>query len=609
VAKVAAPSTATGALLVRLWRHLNPRRRRQFKSVMALTALSAFAEIASLGAVIPFIGALTQPERVLRWPMVAHVAPLLGIKTSDQLLLPMTIAFAVTALVAGAVRMLLLWASARVTFAAGADLSSEVYRRTLYQPYSVHVARNSSEVISGITNKVGSTVLGIMFPMMTLISAAVSLIATLVTLLLIDPWVALGAGFGFGVCYGAITWHSRRRLHDNSRSIATEYTLVVKALQEGLGGIRDVLLDGSQPVYCDIYRRADQALRRAQGDNVFIAQSPRFSMEAVGMLLIAGLSYGLSRQPQGVAGALPVLGALALGAQRLLPALQQVYSAWATVAGSHAMLADTLDLLDQPLPADASCPAPQPLQFEREIRFEKVRFRYAAESPWVIEELDLIIPKGSRIGLVGGTGSGKSTTLDLLMGLLRPNEGRILVDGHVLDEGILRAWKSCLAHVPQAIFLADTSLAENIAFGIPAAKIDLERVRRAAQHAQICDFIESMPDGFESLVGERGVRLSGGQRQRIGIARALYKEASVLVFDEATSALDNSTERSVMDAIEGLSRELTIILIAHRLSTVQRCDTIVELAHGRVIAQGRYEELLARSQSFQRMVAAGKINA
>jgi ATP-binding cassette, subfamily B, bacterial PglK len=576
---------------------------------MALTVVSAFAEIASLGAVIPFIGVLTEPHRVLEWPFIARIAHALGIHTPDQLLLPLTIGFAITALIAGAVRIVLLRASARVTFASGADLSSEVYRRTLYQPYSIHVARNSSEVISGITNKVGGTVLGVMYPLMALISAGVSLLATLLTLLIIDPWIALGAGLGFGVCYGIITWSSRRRLRSNSRRIASEYTLVVKALQEALGGIRDVLLDGTQAVYCDVYRRADQSLRRAQGDNVFISQSPRFSMEAVGMVLIAGLAFGLSRQSDGVTEALPILGALALGAQRLLPAMQQVYSAWASIAGSHALLEDTLRLLDQPLPADASSPAPRRLPFEREIRFEQVRFRYTAEGPWVIDNLDLVISKGARVGLVGGTGSGKSTTLDLLMGLLHPNGGLISVDGEPLDGSRIRAWQASIAHVPQAIFLADSTLTENIAFGVPPGEVDRERVHRAAERAQICEFVDAMPEGLESLVGERGVRLSGGQRQRIGIARALYKEANVLVLDEATSALDNSTERSVMDAIEGLSRDLTIIMIAHRLSTVQRCDTIIELENGRLIAQAPYEQLLSSSQSFRRMASAGKINS
>jgi ATP-binding cassette subfamily B protein len=576
---------------------------------MALTVVSACAEILSLGAVIPFISALTQPERLMQWPPVAHLAAVIGIKSADQLLLPLTIGFAAMALISNSARMLLLWASARFTFATGADLSSEVYRRTLYQPYSVHVARNSSEVISGITNKVGGTVLGVIFPLMTLIAYSVSLVATLVALLIIDPWLALGAGFGFGACYGIITWFSRRRLRSNSRRIATEYTLVVKALQEGLGGIRDVLLDGNQSVYCDVYRRAERSLRRAQGDNVFIGQSPRFSMEAMGMVLIAGLAYWLSRHSAGVAASLPVLGALALGAQRLLPALQQVYGAWAAIAGSHALLEDTLGLLDQSLPASASSPAPRPLPFKQEIRLERVRFRYTEDGPWVIDNLTLIIAKGARVGLVGGTGSGKSTTLDLLMGLLRPTEGQISVDGQILDTDRVRAWQAGIAHVPQALFLADATLAENIAFGVPQGQADRQRVRRAAERAQICEFIDSMPQGFESLVGERGVRLSGGQRQRIGIARALYKEASVLVLDEATSALDNSTERSVMDAIEGLSRDLTIIMIAHRLSTVQRCDTIVELENGRLIAQAPYEQLLSSSQSFRRMATAGKISS
>ena len=576
---------------------------------MGLIIVSAFAEIASLGAIIPFIAALTDPERLFRWPITARFALALGIKTPDQLLLPLTIAFAAVALLAGAIRLLLLWASARVTFGSGADLSSEVYRRTLYQPYSVHVARNSSEVISGITNKVGSTVLGVMYPMMTLISAGVSLTATLVALLIIDPRLALSAGLGFGACYAVITLLSRRRLRENSRRIATEYTLVVNALQEGLGGIRDVLLDGSQQVYCDVYRRADQALRRAQGDNVFIAQSPRYSVEALGMVVIAGLAIAVSHRYHGAVAGLPILGALALGAQRLLPALQQVYGAWANIAGSHASFKDTVELLDQPLPEDIAAPRPAPMPFRDHIRFDQLCFRYAPEGPWVLDHLNFVIPKGTRVGLVGGTGSGKSTTLDLLMGLLQPTEGSIAIDGVALKGGTVRAWQACIAHVPQSIFLADATLLQNIAFGTPTEAIDMERVRLAAQRAQICDFIDSMPEGFQSMAGERGVRLSGGQRQRIGIARALYKETSVLVLDEATSALDNATERSVMDAIDGLSRDLTVLIIAHRLSTVRRCDTILELDHGRLVGQAPYDQLLKSSASFQRMALAGKINS
>jgi ATP-binding cassette subfamily B protein len=371
-----------------------------------------------------------------------------------------------------------------------------------------------------------------------------------------------------------------------------------------LGGIRDVLLDGTQPVYCDIYRQADHPLRRAFGDNFFIGGSPRYVMEALGMVLIAALAYALSRQAGGIATALPVLGALAIGAQRLLPALQQSYSSWASIAGSHASLADTMVLLDQPLPAELLQPAPAPLPFQDAIRFDAVRFRYTGDGPWVLDGLNLAIPRGARVGFVGSTGSGKSTTLDLLMGLLMPTEGELLVDGQPISGNRLRAWQRTIAHVPQNIYLADTTLAENIAFGVRPDTIDLDRVQRAARQAQIADFIENRPEGYHAYVGERGIRLSGGQRQRIGIARALYKQASVLVFDEATSALDNATEQSLMDAIEGLNRDLTILIIAHRLTTVRRCDIIVELERGRVISQGTYEELLQSSASFRSMATS-----
>jgi ATP-binding cassette subfamily B protein len=362
-----------------------------------------------------------------------------------------------------------------------------------------------------------------------------------------------------------------------------------------------VLLDGTQPVYCEVYRKSEYEMRRAYGNIVFASASPRFAMEALGMVLIAALAFGLSRTAGGVASAVPSLAALALGAQRLLPVLQQGYAAWATITGGQTALAVTLDLLKQPLPPEALEPPPAPLLFRTAVRFNGVSFRYAS-GPWVLNDVNLTIQRGMRVGVVGSTGSGKSTLLDVLMGLLLPTQGELLVDGEPVSGSRVRSWQRSIAHVPQSIYLADRSVAENIAFGVTPGAIDRERVRLAARQAQIADFIEAAPEGYDAWVGERGIRLSGGQRQRIGIARALYKEASVLVLDEATSALDNATEQSVMDAIEGLDRNLTVLLIAHRLSTVRRCDTIVELEQGRVVSQGSYEELLASSASFRNMV-------
>jgi len=568
--------------------------------LFALMVISAFAEVISLGSVLPFLSILVAPEKALQYPGVAGVMQGLGIVEAKDLVLPLTIIFSVAAVTAGGLRLLLSWANSRFAFAIGADLSIEVYRRTLYQPYSVHVARNSSQVISGITQKVG-TAINVLSSLLGLGGSIVMLVSIMIALLVIDAKVAIVAAACFGTSYGVLTWLSRRRLLRNSQRIAHESTQVIKALQEGLGGIRDVLLDGTQTVYTDIYRKADQPLKRAQGNNAFISLGPRYAMEALGMVLIASLAYGMSLQQGGMGAALPVLGALALGAQRLLPALQQAYQYWSNLTGDHASLIDALALLDQPLPEDASLGAPEPLIFQEAICLEAVRFRYGDESPWVLDGLTLRIPKGARVGIVGSTGSGKSTALDLLMLLLEPTQGRILADGHPLSGERRRAWQRTIAHVPQSIFLADTTLAENIAFGIPPGQIDLGRVRQAARQAQLSEFIESRPEGYHAFVGERGIRLSGGQRQRIGIARALYKQATVLVFDEATSALDNATEQAVMEAIENLDRDLTLLIIAHRLTTVQHCDTIVELENGRVVAQGNYDQLLAHSPSFRKL--------
>lgn len=585
-------------LLARLWYHLG-RRRYWFIFLVGLILLSAFAEVMTLGAILPFIAVLAAPEKALQYPGVAEFARALDITTSDQLVMPLTATFCIAAVIAGLMRIIVMWLSTRLTFASGADLSIEIYRRALYQPYKVHVARSSNEMISGITAKVGHTTLGVLFPLLTVISSSVLLVAITTALVIINPLVAILAAGGFGTGYVLITWFSQRRLNLNSQLIADEHTRVVKALQEGLGGIRDVLLDGTQAVYCEVYRQAEQRWRLAHGENVFIGNSPRFVMEALGIVLIALLAVGISRQPGGVAEALPVLGALALGAQRLLPVLQQGYAAWASIAGSIASFEDTIELLDQPLPKEASQPRPAPLLLRNEIRFEHVRFRYGTDGPWVLDDLDLVIPRGVRMGFVGSTGSGKSTLMDLLMGLLSPSEGRILVDGAELSNERIRAWQQTIAHVPQSIFLADTTIAENIAFGVRRKDIDLERVRMAARQAQIAQFIESKTGGYDAAVGERGVQLSGGQRQRIGIARALYKKASVLVLDEATSALDNVTEQFVIDAITGLERDLTILIIAHRLTTVQHCDSIVELERGQVVTQGRYDELIRTSDSFR----------
>ena len=578
-------------LLQRLWRHLSLRRRGQFGLLLMLMLCVSLSEIVSIGAALPFLAVLTNPARVFEYSEIQPLLKWFNITSANQILLPLTIVFALAALVAGAMRLVLLWSTSRMSYAAGADLSTDIYRRTLYQPYAVHCARNSGEVISGITSKTNNVIFVINM-VLNLISSSVMLVTILCAMLYVDAVVALSAFGGFGLIYLSIIGLGRKRLRTNSECVSRESVNVIKSLQEGLGGIRDVLIDGSQEAYCRAYTKADRSFRRAEGSNVFIATSPRYAMEALGMILIAALAYSIALHTEGVATAIPVLGALALGAQRLLPVLQQAYGAWTGMRGGQVSLQDSLDLLDQALPPHASGENQQTLPFNRAITMSAINFRYSSETPYVLKELNLIITKGSRIGFIGPTGSGKSSLIDILMGLLKPTEGMLAVDGRAVTSDNYRGWQKQIAHVPQVIFLADSTIAENIAFGVPREKIDLARVKKAAQQAQIANSIESWPNRYDTFVGERGIRLSGGQRQRIGIARALYKQADVIVFDEATSALDNDTEQAVMQAIEGLSHDLTLIIVAHRLTTLKNCTEIVELTEGRINRVGPYSEIV-----------------
>ena len=562
--------------------------------------VSALSQIFSLGAVVPFLGVLVAPDRVFNQPFVADVAMTWGMTSAEELVAPLTIMFAVAAVTAASLQMLVLWINTRLAVATGSELSIEVYRRTLYQPYSVHVGRNSSEVISGVINKVNDVVFGVILPFLTLVSSTLLLVAILIALLVINPLIALVTAISFGASYAMITRTASRRLIRNSARIANEQTQVVKALQEGLGGIRDVLLDGTQPLYCEIYRQADKPLRQAQGNNVFIAGSPRPMMEALGIVLIAVLSYAFSQSAEGISSALPALGAIALSAQRLLPTLQHMFASWASITGNNNTLADIIDLIEQPIELQQKNISPTPL-FQHTIVFDDVHFRYNSDAPMVLDGLNLTVPKGAKVGFVGTTGSGKSTVLDLLMVLLTPTKGALLIDGKAINSKRIRAWQQTIAHVPQSIYLADTTLAENIAFGVPLEAIDLDRVKQAAKQAQIADFIEGSQGGYFSEVGEKGIRLSGGQCQRIGIARALYKKSSLLVLDEATSALDTETEQFVMNAIEGIDRDLTVFIVAHRITTIQNCDIIVELDRGKIVTQGTYEQLLENSPSFRKL--------
>ena len=579
------PSTISN--LLGLWNHISRRRRMQLGLLLVVMLISGLAELLSLGAVLPFLAVLTNTELLWQQPLVRDLSFWLGVSSAGDLLLPCTLGFAAAAVMAGLIRLLNLWLNGRLAAAIGTDLSCEAYKRTLYQPYSVHLQRNSSEVINATTIQIARTIAALN-SILHLATSTLVVTVLITGLLVIDAPVALSAAALFGTAYGLLANTSRRALRVNGQKITESSTLQLKSLQEGLGAIREVLLDGSQSTYVEIYGEADRLLRKCIAKNSFIAGFPRFSIEALGMVAIALLGAILVEQRGTGAVVIPLLGTLALGAQRILPALQLMYSAWATLKGYSSSIQAVLVMLNQPLPPVLT--SAKPLLMRESIRLEGVCFRYSSDQPEVLAGLDLEIHRGESIGVIGSTGSGKSTMLDILMGLLVPTTGKLLVDSVNLHDfehpELIQSWRESIAHVPQNIYLADSSIAENIAFGIPRESIDFSLVKEAATQANISSFIESSPNGYDSFVGERGIRLSGGQRQRIGIARALYKKSQVLVFDEATSALDTCTEETVMNAINSLSESHTVIMIAHRLSTVERCDRVIRLEQGSVIADG-----------------------
>lgn len=576
-------------MLLRLLRHLDQRRRLQSVALVAVMVMAAVAEMATLGAVVPVLSLVSAPDRAN-----CNIAAIpCGIELTTALLL-----FSGAVFASGALRIFLSWFSTRLTFAIGADLGLKIYRITLHEPYSEHVKSNSSEILSDIL-KVDSVVASVLYPAINVVVAVVLTTAILATLFHIN-FISTALTFVvFTLLYVAIYFFTHKQRVRNSTLIADFDSRRIKAVQEGLGGIRDVLLDGTQRLHYEKFDFFNRSQRTAQAQNSFIGAYPRFVVESLGLLFIAAAAWYFNQRGGNMSVGLPVLGALALGAQKLLPQVQIIYLGCSAVRGNLGTLEDVVERLDRAHSATGhSSNGVKPIDFSDAnnasdvpiLELAGASFSYVRTTP-VIEDMTLRIHRGSRIGLVGRTGSGKSTLIDLLMGLLFPTRGSMFFCGVRVTPDNVRGLQKRIAHVPQSIFLADASIAENIAFGLPPDGIDFLRLKAAAAKAQLDDFIASLPTGYDTVVGERGIRLSGGQRQRIGIARAFYKDADILVLDEATSALDDATEARIMRAIYESDAGMTVLMIAHRTSSLVHCDVVYEIDDGRIVRHGKHQEL------------------
>jgi ABC-type multidrug transport system fused ATPase/permease subunit len=575
-----------------LYLHLTAKHKTRLFFLFVLMIFSSISEVVSIGAIMPFLGVLISPNRILEIDRIKNILLLFDINNSDKLIFYVTTFFIISVIISAIVRFLLLWAQTRICYSIGADFSSNIYKRTLHQPYLVHLNRNSSDLISGILNKSNSIIHGALIPILTIVNSILIILATLFLLLKVDYQITIISFVGFAIIYIAIILIQKKNLYKNSLITAEKSNIVVKNIQEGLGGIRDVLLDGTQNIYYEIFRNADLPLRRAQANIVIMSGSPRFIIESLIISLIAILAYTLSGNSNSLTTAIPILGTLVLGAQRMLPVMQYAYTSWTSIKGSEASLCDTIDLLNQPILDLDHMYKSKILQFSTKIILQDVSFKYSDDSPWVLKNINLQINKGSKIGIIGMTGSGKSTLLDIIMSLILPTTGKLIVDEVEINHININNWQKNIAHVPQSIFLTDSTIMENIAFGISKDLIDKERVVNSAKKAQIAQTIEKWDKGYDNIVGERGAKLSGGQRQRIGIARALYKNANLIIFDEATSALDTNTENEIIESIDNLDNKLTILIVAHRTTTLKNCNHIIELNNGEISWQGTYLEML-----------------
>jgi ATP-binding cassette subfamily B protein len=407
-------------------------------------------------------------------------------------------------------------------------------------------------------------------------------------LIIYSPLFAFSILIIFSFVYFFIGYFIKRQLSVNSIIVNQQLNKHLRIVQESLGSIRDILLDNSHAVYLKKFEKSNSTLRKIQAKMAFIGSSPRYVIEAFGMVVIA--IFMVFFQINGGTDSiviLPMLGGFALAFQRLLPIFQQAFASWVAIKSGTSSLDSILDLLAQPYILNSQGSAK--LNFKKDIVLKGIAFKYQPENSLILKNVDLVIPKGARIGIIGSTGSGKSTLLDILMGLLEPTEGDILIDGVPIDRNNLIMWQQNISHVPQSIFLTDGTISENIAFGVPKKSIDQKLVIDCAKKAQIDMLIDGWVEGYDTNIGERGIKLSGGQKQRIGIARAIYKSSEVIIFDEATSSLDTETEKNVMKSIDDLDQLLTVIIVAHRTSTLINCDKIYKIIDGSLVEINKSE--------------------
>ena len=591
-------------MIKQLFSLLSDQQIKSFYKLQILVIIMAFTELLGIASIAPFMALVGDITILERGGIFTKLYQASGLSNPIDFLFYAGLGVLAALAVSTIVSMYTTWKLALYGSSVGTEIADRLYTYYMHQDWQFHASGSSAQLTKQVSSEAMRITSGIVQPVMRMNAKVVLAIFISVGLLIYNPLVALGGLVVFILAYFLLYQLVRKTLVRNGYKLSQVATTRFRLMNEGFGGIKDVLLLDRSYDFVKRFENSGKVFARAQSVNMSLTQVPRYFMELIAFGTMIGLVLMLVKLHQGNLGAvLPILAVYALAAFKLLPALQQIYGSVTQIKGSSAAFESVKnDLLQSGNNKTVRTEAvPVQIKLERSITLKDIKFNYPNKSRPAVDGVTMTIPANGVVGLVGSSGSGKSTLIDLLLGLLVPQQGMLCIDDICITEDNKRAWQNTLGFVPQSIFLSEGSIAENIAFGLPAAEIDIQQVNKAIELAHLTELMKQLPEGMNTKVGERGVQLSGGQRQRIGIARALYHEADVLVFDEATSALDGITEKIVMDAIHEFSGKKTIIMIAHRLKTVQKCDIIYFMAQGKIIDSGTYEHLVENNPEFKKM--------
>jgi len=592
-------------MIRQLFSLLSPRQVKQFYILQVLVVVMAFTELLGIASIAPFMALVGDISILEKSNVFAELYQMSGLTDPMDFVFYTGLLVLVALTVSTLVSMFTIWKLSLYGASVGIEIADRLYAYYMQEDWQFHASGSSAQLTKQVSTEAMRITNGIVQPLMQMNAKVVLAVLISVSILIYNPVVAIVGLLIFALAYFLLYKLVRNKLVSNGQKISQVSTARFRLMNEGFGGIKDVLLLNRSHDFIERFEESGTIYARALGLNAGISQVPRYFMELIAFGSMIGLVLLLIKWHDGNLGAvLPILAVYALAAFKLLPALQQIYSSVAQIKGNIAAFEAVKGDLERSLNYKDSIPEatiPIRKELKEKITLNDIKFGYPGKSKPAVNGVTMTIPANSVVGLVGSTGSGKSTLIDLLLGLLTPQSGRLTIDDICITTENKRAWQDTLGFVPQSIFLSEGSIAENIAFGLPVADIDIEQVNKTLKLAHLTELVEQLPDGVNTKVGERGVQLSGGQRQRIGIARALYHEAEVLVFDEATSALDGITEKIIMDAIHDFSGQKTIVMIAHRLKTVQKCDIIYLMDQGKIVDQGTYQELLEKNSQFKEM--------